>query len=414
MTHTFTMRDIASVEVNLLDQIVSAFNIVLANNQFTFPDYHTTFTLRHGEPSRELRIMFESLKFNVVRISNQTLHGNKLVLDPALACCQFTYKALTKRFSRDSNTHPTDSNKGGLLIICEFCFHDRVAQCSLFTGPKSGGQLIGPVDDTNQHHLCFTDHILAGLGRSRYSRNLSFNQGKSEAELEEEWRTLYSYHCRTNCPRPHIAPFLPEDAGSDDSDDDLDTAEVLSTQRERSSGPRRSSHIASGSSSEATPASTSTSLSPLVQMLEVTGPAPFPMDQSSPTLLHNVRLPPLSTAPTPLAIMPIPALPPQPPTSGREPDFGSFAEFENHVNSTRCPNILSTEDFFSVEGDSVSDAATGLVVALMNAYAAKDVPLRAQRLQATSEPGEVFTGLIHPDDATLERIFSFQHWMFHG
>lgn len=124
MTHTFTMRDINSVEVNLLDQIVSAFDAVLANNRFTFPDYNTTFTLPHGKPSRELRIMFESLKFNVVRISNQTNHGNKLLLDPGAACRQFTYKALTKRFSRDSNTHPTDRNKGGLLLICEFlCFY---------------------------------------------------------------------------------------------------------------------------------------------------------------------------------------------------------------------------------------------------------------------------------------------------
>ena len=203
----------------------------------------------------------------------------KFLLDPATACCQFTYKALSKRFSKDSNTHPTDSNKGCLLLICEFWLTLLWPQHLLFTGPKNGGQLIGPIEDTNQHHLCFTNHILAGLGRSQYSRNLSFNQGKTEVELEEEWRTCYTYHCRTNCPRPHTRLFFPEDAESDNNIEALSTP-PLTTQRERSSGPRRSSRITSGS--------TSTSLSPLVEILDVTGPAPFPMNPSSPTLSNHV------------------------------------------------------------------------------------------------------------------------------
>ena len=201
----------------------------------------------------------------------------------------------------------------------------------------------------------------------------------------------------------------------------------LMTQRERSSGPRRSTRIASISTSNSAEASTSTSLSPLIAMLEVTGPAPFPMEPSSPTLPHNnVALPPLTsnatTAAAPAATMQTPLLnnrftitiPPYVLPAGREPDFNTFEEFENHVNANRCPDILSAEDLFSVEGDSITDAATGLVAALMNVHGEKDVPLRAQRVEPTADPAEIFTGHIHPNYATLERIFSSQHWMFRG
>ena len=230
-------------------------------------------------------------------------------------------------------------------------------------------------------------------------------------ELEEEWRTCYTYHYRTNCPRPHTQLFLPEDAESDDNIEALSTP-PLTTQRERSSGPRRSSRITSGS--------TSTSLSPLVEILDVTGPAPFPMNPSSPTLSNHV-LPPSSAAPVPISLLPRPpnnrftiTIPPYVLPAGQEPDFSTFEEIESYVNDRRCPDILSAEDLFSVEGDSVTDAATGLVVALMNVYGAKDVPLCAQRLQPPSDPREAFTGLIQPNDATLEHIFYFQHWMFRG
>ncbi|KDR72188.1 hypothetical protein GALMADRAFT_229037 [Galerina marginata CBS 339.88] len=404
------MQEIVNTEVNLLDQIATAFNAMLSDNRFTFPEYTTTFTLALGEPSRELRIMFESLKFNVIRISNRTANGNKLLLDPATASRSFTYKALTRRFARDSNMHPTDINKGGLLII----------------SPKNGGQLIGPIDGTDHHHHCFTDYILAGLARSGYSLNLPFNQGRTQEELDDEWRTNYGYRCRTTCPRPHAPLFLPEDGESDDDERDIFEAlstQPLMTQRERSSGPRRSNHITPAS--ELTPPSTSTTLSPLVQLLEVTGPAPFPMDPPSPSLQNRAPLPSHDSTsargqPTlpfiqPGALeLPTTRLTSQVPAyvmPAGEPEFSSFEQFHEHLIATRYLTDILNENIFKVEGDSVPDATAALVAALMNVYSKEDTALCAEPLQQTLGH---FTGFIRPIDTTVRQIFSFEHWLFRG
>jgi len=171
-------------------------------------------------------------------------------------------------------------------------------------------------------------------------------------------------------------------------------------------------------------------------MLDV-GPAPFPTEPPSPSLDHHTLLPPPNqpmpiippipqppSQPTPITL-PVPQPPvPQPrvaipiplyvPPAGQEPEYRSFEEFENHVNAYRCPDVLSREDFFKVEGDSVRDAAAGLVVALMNVYGkADDASLCAGPLQPLG-PTEKFTGSIAPNDATLKKIFSYQHWLVRG
>ena len=72
------------------------------------------------------------------------------------------------------------------------------------------------------------------------------------------------------------------------------------------------------------------------------------------------------------------------------------------------------EDFFKVEGDSVHNAATGFVVALMNIYGkADDTFLCAGPLQLLG-PTEKFMGSIGPNDATLKKMFLYQHWLVFG
>ncbi|KDR69131.1 hypothetical protein GALMADRAFT_215412 [Galerina marginata CBS 339.88] len=415
LTHTFTLRDIDNTEVDLLERIILAFNEMLANASYSFPEFDSNFSLPPGAPSRAERIAFERLQFNLVRISNQSTVGNRLVLDQSTNHRYFTHKNLKGRFKRHSNVHPTDISKGGLLVIC----------------PRNGGQLVGPIDGTGRQHHCFTDFILAGLAKSAFSKDLAANKSKTIDELEDEWKAEYSYHCRTTCPQqPRSNLFLPEDGESDNDDREIiNTLSIqpLTTQREPSSGPRRSNRLAI-----TTPPSTSTTLSPLVSLLDV-GPAPFPMEPPSPTLDHHTPLPPPSQ-PAPI-IPPVPQPPSQPvpifllpapqprvaipvplydPPAGRQPDYNTFQEFENYVNAHRCPNVLLTEDFFKVEGDSVRDAATGLVVALMNVYGkADDAPLISGPLEPL-RPTETFTGSIGPNDATLKNIFSYQHWHVRG
>jgi len=433
LTHTFTLRDIDNAETSLLERIIAAFSDMLANAHYTFPDFESTFSLPPEAPSRTERIAFERRQFNLIRISNQSTSGNKLVLDLNTSYRYFTHKNLKSRFKRHSNVHPTDITKGGLLLICKLLsyVHDYDIY-HLLPGPRNGGQLVGPIDRTGPRHACFTDYILAGLAKSAFSRDLAANQSKTDVELEDEWKTEYNYRCRTTCPRPHSGLFLQEDGDSDDDDREI-AANGLSiqpwmTQREPSSGPRRSNRLAS-----TTPPSTSTTLSPLISMLDV-GPAPFPTEPPSPSLDHRTLLPPPNqptlpiipaSQPTPITLPaspqpPVPQprvaipIPPYVPPAGQEPDYRSFEEFENHVNAYRCPDVLSTEDFFKVEGDSVRDAATGLVVALMNVYGkADDASLCAGPLQLLG-PTEKFTGSIAPNDATLKKMFSYQHWLVPG
>jgi len=92
---------------------------MLANACYVFPDFESTFSLPPESPSRAERIAFERLRFNLVRISNQSTSGNRLVLDLNTSYRYFTHKNLKSRFKRQSNVHPTDITKGGLLIICK-------------------------------------------------------------------------------------------------------------------------------------------------------------------------------------------------------------------------------------------------------------------------------------------------------
>lgn len=270
-------------------------------------------------------------------------------------------------------------------------------------GPRNGGQLIGPIDDTNEHHACYTDYILAGLAKSAYSKNLSSNANRTVAQLEEAWKADYAYQCRTTCPGHHDRLFLPEDGESDDDDRDIMDSPphlLFTTQHERNL-PRRSARMASSSS-----ASTST-LSPLVDMLNVAGPAPFPMDPPSPSL-RNATFPlPMPTSATTHEGLSVP-----PPeyilADGCQPDFTSFEDFEARINATRRQDILNSNDlFFSVEGMSVREAAAGLVSALMGVGMKTDATLYS----APPEPDNVRFA-ITPAHVTLETIFSYQHWSF--
>ena len=177
LTHTFTLCDIDNAETNLLKRIIAAFGDMLANAHYIFPDFDSTFSLPLEAPSRTERIAFEGRQFNLIRISNQSTSGNRLVIDLNASHQYFTHKNLKSCFKRHSNVHPTDITKGGLLFICKLLSYIHYCDIyRLFLGPRNGGQLVGPIDRTGPQHACFTDYILAGLAKSAFSRNLAANK----------------------------------------------------------------------------------------------------------------------------------------------------------------------------------------------------------------------------------------------
>lgn len=403
LTKIINLRAVGAL-ANVMDQIVDGFDEMVQQGRYRYPNTPESsymLDLNDDEPNRELRLQYARLPFRILKLGYLTASrgGAKYMFSPGTSSFQdFRYDNLVSLLSKKAFSHPTDNSYAGILSICMsgnlFGLQiDLTIQC---LGPKNGSQLVGPIDDSGAMHHCYTDFILAGLAKSKYLIDYEAHYS-SRTEAEAAWKEELHYTCRDTCPGrscntniPRIFTNISQGAQAATSNTSIAFPSVT----------RRSLRLA-------TPASGSTTLSPLLEITGITGS--LPVYPSSPTfstvslappsrsLLLNNR--PLTESHRHRLPQPPPPVLSVPYTPTHAPVYESFIEFETHMESTVHSSAWLE---FSLLAQTVTEAAEGLVSAIIATKRDMHAPLYPTTANVT----------IQPDGAVLSSVFSAYHWMF--